>query len=118
MRGEKTQIFRIIVTVQRISYTVICTYFFYDGKIHVILNKLQLLGTLDYDSNGTALMVVNALKETLGLTSSKLARTLRHFVYDGVYASNNERIKGGGCLDIKKHVAELLCLGPNEITGN
>jgi hypothetical protein len=94
------------------------TYFFLDGKLHIVLNKLQKLELLDYDSNGTAQMVIRVLTETLGLTETKLATILRHFVYDGVYASKQERIRGGGCLDIKKHVSELLGLGENEITGN
>ena len=97
---------------------MINTFFFHEGKIHCILNKLEKLTTLDYTSNGTALMVVRVLNETLGLTNTKLARILKHFVYDGVYASNEERIKGGGCLDIKKHVAEVLGLNAGEITGN
>ena len=118
MRGENPQIFPILVTVNRVSYTVINTFFFHEGKIHCILNKLEKLSTIDYTGNGTALMVVRVLNETLGLTNTKLARILKHFVYDGVYASNEERIKGGGCLDIKKHVAEVLGLNDGEITGN
>ena len=39
-------------------------------------------------------------------------------VYDGVYASKEERIRGGGCLDIRKHVSDLLKLEENELTGN
>ena len=106
------------VTVLRISYTVIITYFFYEGKIHVILNKLQKLGTLDYDGNGTAKMLISALTETLGVTETKLAKIFKHLVYDGVYASQEERIRGGGCLDIKKHVSDLLGLNNFELTGN
>ena len=37
------------VTVQRTTYTVVMTYFFCDGAIHVILNKLQKLSLV---SNG------------------------------------------------------------------
>ena len=59
------------------------TYFFHEGKIHVILNKLEKLESIDYDSNGTAGMVIRVLKDTLGLTHTKLARILRHFIYDG-----------------------------------
>ena len=33
------------VTVQRTSYTVILTFFFHQGKIHIILNKLAKLST-------------------------------------------------------------------------
>jgi hypothetical protein len=59
------------------------TYFFHNGKIHVLLNKLQKLKSDDYSAIKTAEMVVSVLKETLGLTDTQLARILRHFVYDG-----------------------------------
>ena len=69
------------VTVNRTSFTVICTYFFFDGKIYVILNKLQKLTTEDYNSEGTASMVIKTLCETLGFTKSKLSNVLKHLVY-------------------------------------
>ena len=59
------------------------TYFFHEGKIHVILNKLEKLESIDYNGHGTAGMVIRVLKDTLGLTHTKLARILRHFIYDG-----------------------------------
>ena len=72
--------------MQRTSYTVLMTYFFYDGKIYVILNKLHKLSTKEYSGEETATMVINVLCETLGYTKTKLAKVLKHFVYDGVYA--------------------------------
>ena len=39
---------------------------------------LLKMGRKDYDSAGTAEMIVDSLKETLGLTSSQLARKLLH----------------------------------------
>ena len=62
------------------------SYFFQDGKIYVILNKLEKLSTDDYDSIGTAKMVIRTLCDTLGIGESKLAQILKHFVYDGVYS--------------------------------
>ena len=59
------------------------TYFFCDGKIHVLQNKLEKLSSIDYDGYGTANMLLKVLRETLGLTDTSLARVLRHFVYDG-----------------------------------
>ena len=59
------------------SYTVIMTYFFFNGKIHIVLNKLEKLNLDEYDSIGTALMVIRVLKETLGYTQTRLASTLR-----------------------------------------
>ena len=73
----------IQVTVQRSSFTVICTYFFAEGHIYVILNKLAKLSTKDYNAEGTASMVIKTLCETLGFTKSKLTNVLKHFVYDG-----------------------------------
>ena len=106
------------VTVQRTSFTVICTYFFNDGRIHVILNKLRKLSTEEYDGRGTAIMLIDTLCETLGFTKMRLSRVLKHLVYDGVYASPEERIAGGGSLDLKKHVSEILGLDPESLTGN
>ena len=62
------------------------TYFFCEGKLHCILNKLHKNTTDDYDSKGTAAMVIKVLCETLGLTKEKLSKMLVHFIYDGVYA--------------------------------
>jgi hypothetical protein len=62
---------------------VICTYFFAEGHIYVILNKLAKLSTKDYNAEGTASMVIKTLCETLGFTKSKLTNVLKHFVYDG-----------------------------------
>ena len=104
--------------MQRTSYTVVMTYFFCNGKIYVILNKLQKLSTDQYDSFGTAKMLISVLTETLGITETKLASIFTHLVYDGVYASKEDRISGGGCLELKKYVSEILGLGDNELTGN
>ena len=83
-----------------------------------MLNKLQKLSTQDYDANGTAKMLISVLTETLGITQSKLASILKHLVYDGVYASPQERVRGGGSLDLRKHVSQLLGLDENALTGN
>ena len=82
-REEKKNKYFAPVTVQRTSFTVLMTYFFHDGKIHVILNTLQKLEEEDYNAIGNANMVINTLCETLGVTRNKLARILKHFVYDG-----------------------------------
>ena len=81
------------------------------------MNKLQKLSTVDYDANGTANMVINTLCETLGVTKMKLSRILKHFVYDGVYASKEERVRGGGSLELTKHVTESLGLDIGDISG-
>ena len=81
-----------------VSYTVIITYFFWEGKLHCVLNELTILNLNDYDSQGTARMVVHSLTSTLGYSRTQLANTLSYFVYAGVYASPEERVGGGGCL--------------------
>jgi hypothetical protein len=49
------------VTVHHTSYTVVITYFFWNGKLHVVMNQLTILTLDDYDSVGTARMVVSTL---------------------------------------------------------
>ena len=105
------------VTCQRVSYTVICSYFFNNGKLHVILNKLHKLSTDEYSAEGTAEMLICTLCETLGVSKSQLSKILKHLIYDGVYADVEERIAGGGCLELKKHVSNLLGID-GCITGN
>lgn len=105
------------VTVFHTSYTVIVTYFFWDGRLHVVLNQLTILKEVDYDSAGTAEMVISTLCSTLGYTRTQLANKLRHFTYDGVYASPEERVAGGGCLSLVNGVTESLGLLPGDISG-
>ena len=94
------------------------TYFFSSGKLYVILNKLQKLSTKDYNAEGTAKMVIETLCETLGYTKSKLSNVLKHFVYDGVYANSEERVSGGGSLELRKYVIKELNLKADDITGD
>ena len=44
------------------SYQVILTFFFWKGKIHVFLNKIDRLTTEDYDAVGTARKVAQVLR--------------------------------------------------------
>ena len=83
-----------------------------------MLNKLHKLSTDEYSGEGTAKMLINALCETLGVSESQLSKILKHLIYDGVYADVEERVAGGGCLELKKHVEKLLSLDPGCITGN
>ena len=106
------------VTDQRISYTVIITYFFCDGRIYFLLNSVQKMKSDDYDSNETAQMVARVLMETLGLGLEALKTRLHHFTYDGVYCSSEERFQGGGGLSLSDNVARVLGLQPGDISGN
>ena len=105
------------VTVQRTSYTVLLTYFFWEGKIHVLLNSLMVMKPGEYDSEGTARAVVKELMATLGISRAQLAIILLHFAYDGVYATKEERVGGGGSLNLVKFVAAELGLQAGEISG-
>ena len=78
------------VTVNSTSYTVIMTYFFSDGKIYCILNKLQSLSTADYDSEGTAKMVIKTLCETLGNSFQGLFKNECHVVL--IHFTNNSNV--------------------------
>ena len=63
-------------------------------------------------------MLISALCDTLGFSKSQLSRALKHLVYDGVYANREERVEGGGSLELKKHVIRRLDLNGDSITGN
>jgi hypothetical protein len=67
------------VTIQHRSFTVLLTFFFYGGKIYCVLNSLLKMAEEDYNATGTARMVVNNMKETLGLSRTQLASKLLHF---------------------------------------
>ena len=105
------------VTVGRISYTVVLSYFFYDGRIHVVLNKLVHLSSKDYDGPGTAKMLLDCLVETTGLTESQISLRLVHLIYDGVYSEQYERIRGGGSLSLRTNLETKLGLQKGAITG-
>ena len=71
------------VTVNHVLYIVLITYFFWDGILHCVLKELTILSLDDYDSQGTARIVVESLTRTLGYSRTQLANVLRHFAYDG-----------------------------------
>ena len=106
------------VTVESTSYMVILTYFFFEGQIFLCLNKLEKMSEDDYDGEGTAVMVVRVLEETLGYNRFGLAQSLVHFVYDGVFANKEERVKGGGCLSLRKEMCKQLGLDDGAISGD
>ena len=53
-----------------------------------------------------------------GVTETKLSKLLKHLIYDGVYASMEERVAGGGSLELRKHIIKELGLDEDDITGN
>ena len=105
------------VTTGHVPYTVIMTYYFYDGKIHILLNSVYPMKSHEYDGEGTASMVIQVLQDTLNLSKEAIASKCHHFVTDGVYATDEERLSGGG-LQLVNHFAKLLGLHPGDVTGN
>jgi hypothetical protein len=67
------------VTVQHRSFTVLITFFFYDGALYSLLNELIIMKEEDYDARGTATFVTKSMKESLGLSRTQLATLLKHF---------------------------------------
>ena len=59
----------------------------------------------------------STFRETLGLTTDGLARVVKHFIYDGVYATPEERIKGGGSLSLTHFFAQEVGLQQKDISG-
>ena len=105
------------ITNQRVPYCAILTYFFWEGRICILLNSLHRMTSEEGDSEGTARMVATVLMETLGLSMSALKARCHHFCYDGVYATREERTTNNG-LALTDFYAELLRLQRGDITGN
>ena len=106
------------VTCVNVSYTVIVSYFFWEGRVRCVLNELKVMSSVDGDGEGSAIMLATALMQSLRLTKASLARILRHVVYDGVYADTSERVRGGGSLSLVAHLTAYLGLEPGVITGH
>ena len=66
------------VTLGGQSYTVIVTYFFFNGEIKTVLNALFIMSTAHADGQGVAEMLCNTLRSTLGLSLEDLAYKLEH----------------------------------------
>ena len=106
------------VTVRRTPFTVIMTYFFNEGKIHVLLNSVHKMKADEYDGRGSAEMVGKVLMNSLGLTKEEVGEKFRHGTYDGVYASTDERVAGGGSLSLMHHYANWCGLPEELFTGH
>ena len=78
------------VTIHHKSYTVLLTFFFYEGRIYCLLNELLIMKEDEYTGEGTATMVVRSLMDTLGLGRTRLAGLLTHFAMDGVYVETEQ----------------------------
>ena len=78
-------------TVNKVPYTVLRIYFFYKREIHVVMNSLHVIKSNKYDGSSSAKMVYLNLIASLGLTRSEMKKIFHHAVYDGVYATPEER---------------------------
>lgn len=81
------------VTVGGVPYTVLVTYYFYNGQIHCVLNNLHVMRSYEYSGEETANMIGLDLMESLGLTRRQISEIFGHIAYDGVYASKKERTR-------------------------
>ena len=122
IRSKFKQVKSIAVTLDKVTcghhpYTVIITYFFWEGRIRVVLNRVQPMTPDWYDGAGSANMVIETLRDTLKMSREDLARKCHHFAYDGVYATEEERLFGGG-LKLVHHFATSLGLEAGDVTGN
>ena len=106
------------VTVARHSYMVYITFFFYEGKIHSYLNEIRKMNVEDYDSEGTARMTIEVMMRTLGISEARFSRLIKHFSYDGVFADKEERVSGGGCLQLRKNMEEQLGKDEGDLQGD
>ena len=106
------------VTVRRTPFTVIMTYFFYDGKIHVLLNSVHKMNPEEYSGAGAAEMLGKVLMTSLGLSKEDVAEKFCHGTYDGVYATTQERVRGGGSLNLIHHFAEWCNKPKTALTGH
>ena len=106
------------VTVRRTPFTVIMTYFFSGGKIHVLLNSVHKMKVEEYSGRGSAEMIGKTLMASLGLSKAQVGEKFRHGTYDGVYAMAEERVAGGGSLNLMLHFADWCQLPHENFTGH
>ena len=104
------------VTVFNIPYLAVCTYYFFGGRLRVLINGLIIMEEDDYSGQGTAEVVGKFLMETLGVSKSRLSLILRHMPYDGVYATTAQRTGGGGSLNLIRWMEMFLGVEDGSIT--
>ena len=72
----------------------------------------------DYDSVGTAEMTMEVMMRTLQISETRFSQMIKHFSYDGVFADKEERVSGGGCLQLRKNMEELLGKDEGDLMGD
>ena len=115
MKATILKVNKIAISLDKVTldvpYTVICTYYFWKGRLKVFLNELCMFQSDFYDGEGSARMVCESLYRTLGVDREDLVEKLEHLSIDGVYVDQVERIRGGGSLSLTEHLTEHLGLG-------
>ena len=115
MKAMIIKVNKIAVSLDKVTvdvpYTVICTYYFWKGRLKVFLNELCVFESDFYDGEGSARMVCESLFRTLGLDNEGIIEKLEHLTIDGVYVDKVERVRGGGSLSLTGRIAEYLGLG-------
>ena len=96
------------VTVGNTPYTVLVTYYFYKGKLCVFLNSVHPMKSDEYGGEKTAEFIGKELMRTLKLSKEEVGAKYVHMVYDGVYATGEERVKGGWLFGSKKTFCSLV----------
>ena len=91
---------------------------FFEGKIHVLLNSVHKMKAEEYSGRGSAKMVGNTLMSSLGLSKEEVGDKFKHGTYDGVYATAQERVQGGGSLSLIYHFADWCELPRNQFSGH
>ena len=89
-----------------------------EGEIAAVLNDLHVMKSTEYDGTNTVSMVGLHLVASLGIKREQIGEIFHHTIYDGVYGSAEERVRGGGCLSPNKHFAEWCGLPQDSFTGN
>ena len=89
MKAMIIKVNKIAVSLDKVTvdvpYTVICTYYFWKGRLKVFLNELCVFESDFYDGEGSARMVCESLFRTLGLDNEGIIEKLEHLTIDGVY---------------------------------
>ena len=72
----------------------------------------------EYDGPGCAEVVGNLLMLSLNLSKDEISQKFRHGTYDGIYASSEDRVAGGGRLSLMDHFANWCGTSKEFFTGH
>jgi hypothetical protein len=64
------------ITIKSIPYTVLVTYYFWEGEIHIFLNSIHQMKSSKYSAESTREMVGRDLMTSLGMTRDQIGTVL------------------------------------------